>query len=687
MDYGFEQVAEEKIILITGLAYFFLLIPCFKNYFTYLNNFLISDALLPLYALFFLLFCSSLGIYFWKVSSFLGYILFIFFLGVFFKEYWQSYHLGYLLVFTFFALWASHIGWAYAASPTLLVNLATIEVHKLDPFYHFSMAEMIKNFGYPSTGFDGVPFMYYHWGSHFLFANLSQFLKISVVESYFLTYPIFFIPLFFYTFLLFILQIRNYTGINYKYPKRDFGFSFWFVFLCIFLQVFKHLYSGGLLGFNFLTSESLTISLSLMLILLNTSLTFWQNKTQNWHKNEYFFLFIFLPLSLALIGWFKVSTMFVVAGWIAFVFFRLKLFAQWQYWLSGFLSTSAFVMCYLFTVETDFLGSKSYGYEGKISWFHFYRHTHSFEYFNFFGLYFLWFYLFCSLYFLKNQLWKWNKLKISWQKNQTFPLEFATVTIIIGIIPSLFLYLSGGNAMYFMCIQIFISAAFLLAFLPSFEFKYLPKIHLTLQKSLKFLFIIGAFLLMYINVREVVYRAIEQSIKSKKQLLANDKTFEKIQKEFQEIYFTKSLSNDKVYQYVEFIMLNPDLKPFLEKNERYHFLQKLVQINQKYSKADKQKTLVYLDYSQEKNLNFQLPCYVLPFIIPSFSGFAQINGMLLHCPFGAYGYEYYTPRIKGIVNAEKIYSPKEILQKAKEKGFSQVLYWNRSKQNFDLITQ
>jgi hypothetical protein len=64
-----------------------------------------------------------------------------------------------------------------------------------DQLFHASLANMIRTYGVPSTGLDGVPFVPYHYGSHFLFAQLGELIGIPGMDVYELVYPVVFLPL------------------------------------------------------------------------------------------------------------------------------------------------------------------------------------------------------------------------------------------------------------------------------------------------------------------------------------------------------------------------------------------------------------------------------------------------------------------------------------------------------------
>jgi hypothetical protein len=64
-----------------------------------------------------------------------------------------------------------------------------------DTLYHAAICNMIRTHGLPSPGIDGLVYLPYHHGSHFLFAHLCDLLDVPAILFYQLGYPIIFLPL------------------------------------------------------------------------------------------------------------------------------------------------------------------------------------------------------------------------------------------------------------------------------------------------------------------------------------------------------------------------------------------------------------------------------------------------------------------------------------------------------------
>lgn len=94
----------------------------------------------------------------------------------------------------------------------------------MDTLFHISISNMIVNYGVASTGLDGLPFIPYHFGTHFLFGILKRFTGNDIFFFYHISYAVVFIPLFFKYIVLFVYDFCK---------KYNFEFNYYIVFLII----------------------------------------------------------------------------------------------------------------------------------------------------------------------------------------------------------------------------------------------------------------------------------------------------------------------------------------------------------------------------------------------------------------------------------------------------------------------
>lgn len=71
-----------------------------------------------------------------------------------------------------------------------------------DELFHVSVSNMLRVYHVASTGLDGLPYMPYHTGSHFVLAQLGVLMHQTGLEVYNLAFPVIFVPLLFYAVFL-----------------------------------------------------------------------------------------------------------------------------------------------------------------------------------------------------------------------------------------------------------------------------------------------------------------------------------------------------------------------------------------------------------------------------------------------------------------------------------------------------
>lgn len=93
----------------------------------------------------------------------------------------------------------------------------------LDIWYHVAVTQMIQTVGLPSTGLHGAPWLAYHSGSHWFFAQLSRLSGISVLGFYLSGYLIAILPLFFQSALRLILRLAQLWGAAKPWNPASLG--------------------------------------------------------------------------------------------------------------------------------------------------------------------------------------------------------------------------------------------------------------------------------------------------------------------------------------------------------------------------------------------------------------------------------------------------------------------------------
>jgi len=145
----------------------------------------------------------------------------------------------------------------------------------MDTFYHASWASMISTYDIPSTGLHGTPLLNYHILSHYIYACVSKWLGISILQTYGTTTFVVFIPLLFFVILCLAERITKTDNVRIFFVKLSICFL---VFTGFFSYNSNSIFYKFALWDSYLVSESYLMGLILYLSFL-TSLVNKNKKT------------------------------------------------------------------------------------------------------------------------------------------------------------------------------------------------------------------------------------------------------------------------------------------------------------------------------------------------------------------------------------------------------------------------
>lgn len=380
-----------------------------------------------------LIFSTIIGL----VIVFIGYLSFIYIVILLICHTGLKEIFFFSLTFILFSIWV--IGDFYKndyASPVFTEKLA-IGLANKDQLFLISVAQMIKTYGIPSTGLDGLPFLKYHFGSMYFFANTSILLNCSVVDIYNYLYPICFLPLFFSILLQVALQISKYYSNEFSISFNSIqGITFWGIFLIANIGLIptemRRFVVGG--GLHFFASESYLFSIILLLLIISFIWGYSLANVSVWQK----FLILIL-IAILLVS--KISTGFLLIPTAMYLLFRSKqLFSLPNIMI---LTLSIPLLYLLYSLVTDDV-------KRPIEFFHFVKnYTDTSVWYYFLPVYFapIFTFIFVSL------IHKGNKgIALSWSniKSGHFILEETLLFLsLISLIPGLVLSIGAGDASYF----------------------------------------------------------------------------------------------------------------------------------------------------------------------------------------------------------------------------------------------
>ena len=644
----------QSLLIFNGISFFLLFTPSLARQLfpkTVTENLYFGYITMPIY---WIVLFSTVG-FFWGDNAIylaffcatLGFAGFLYTVVRFFRQ-WDYQQLSIIIVCIFLGVWAAGKVWGiFSLHPLFIEALALLDEKELpflhDTLFHASISQMLKTYNIPTTGLHGLPYMYYHYGSHWILGQLSSFTGTEVLTMYNLGYPLIFVPLFFYTFISLAIQLQQFFCgriiVN--------GF-FWLAVLCFFIPIPKGGYSLGLLGLSLLVNESQVISMIFFFFLLSVCFDLKSILLQSKIAVS-----LLIPIVVTAIGFIKISTAFVIVPWLGYLWIRYSGYKNRWLTVSMILCVVGFAFAYFLSVETvPFLRAKSD--EGTFEFLHFYFKTHTFNPLH----WFLWFYFWTYAAIILNIIYRKN-LQTDSGKFRWLISETVIIIAVVGVVPSIFMIFSGGNSMYFSNIQLYVSGLICLGLFPFISDlieRILTQGRKIIVRSLLVAVVAIIFILAYREIRSDLKYMIGKSVQVRLALMEKDYSpYKKIpifDPLVREVYKTDA--------------------GLINSNSTYQYLTNLRSLN-KLPRAIKKSTLLYKSCECQDDIHWKVNCIAASHIVSAFSGVASLGGLTSDCYLGIYGATYY----EGYYNtAGRKLSAAEAKEAANKLGFTNVLFYD-----------
>ncbi|WP_448529217.1 hypothetical protein [Raineya sp.] len=674
--WGF-QMPSVTLLKSLGLAWFILLLPQFlpqPRKLLWWRTYSLQSVylLLSLASLGFLKrYAEWLGFLSWGIAL-LGILAGLYIFGAIASS--RAFSVKKIVGYAFLALLVGsyllgHI-YKFAFSPILLENFSALNLPHtyLDTVYHSACAKMFQTYEVFTTGLDGTIPMNYNVFTHWLGGHLAYFFEIPIHQYYNLTYPIVFFAFWIFAFLELVQRLFAFFAQKRTSTLTNLSTSLWFwvIFLCILFPLPDNIYTRGLLGLHFVQTHTYTIALGFFFIFVESLITFWQTESQ-----KKVLIWFFLPVFGFVLGTAHVAVVVALTAGAGYLFLRKKLFTKWYYWLWILLMLANLVICYLFTAETIPFSGQEKSYEGRMEWFHFFRQEH-FEPFNF------WIVFYGTLY-VATFLYLWNeKISLSnwFRRTDTIFIELLWVVALAGIAPNVVLVLFGSTGMYFLSVQRFLAAAFLLAYFP-----FIPALSFNFWKWLKYPVFVGIALLMYMMYRNNFNDSWEANFQARKKIMQINDFSWKATHYLENVFRPQHPDWHKAKR-----IFSDSLQIRIQQNSYYQFIQKIAELN-KLPVAEKEEALLYIPFHKlhfpqwETALATQDGMYLV-----GVSGLALLNGLPPpKYPVGAYGFGYYDHSLREKTWTQG-FTTEELKKLTLQKGFKYLYLFQPEKQNFEKIT-
>jgi hypothetical protein len=541
-------------------------------------------------------------------------------------------------------------GWQ---GPLFLEQLSLMNLTNVDVLFHSAVIGVIKTHSYPSTGIDGIPYLPYHWGSHWFLANLSNLLNQNGLFISNLGFPVIIIPLYLKSIFYGVFSLR-------KYKKMDLNINL--VFLLVLIAPI--IYFTSEVTTVPIDNYSYVMGLTLSFLLFSLCLEYLHGIDGiNNNINNLIFLFFILPVFIGIISLVKISLPFIILGLYLYLIFRLRLYGNYVVLLS-FLLVGITLLTILLSF-TDILSTHSTNL-GIISLFqNIIKYGRLSFVLNYAGVV-----LFIYLFFKKNNITNYYELKSTIKSdNYILELEILPIIFIISLPPGLIGMNAGGADFYFYNFQYWLSIIFILAYLPYF-FSNDSQTNFfkdnKLSSYVKILLVIGISFEITSNYYIQVSNNLRHNLQVRSR--ANDINTDKI-----------SLKRAAVNLLNGSNIFGPDIRStssYLERNKIYQLL-KILSIIDKDELINKRKTSIYIPRSNRVFWDMQNLEYGTPFIVPSLTGIAMISGVpenLNSTSWKGRGYHVYKKDYEKQENNKNVeLNIDELKLRARQKGFSNII--------------
>jgi hypothetical protein len=397
-----------------------------------------------------------------------------------------------LVVFAgLFSLYAAGASWGSGDRSPLFVEELCRGQAAIDTLYHASISNMLRTYGIPSTGLDGLPYVPYHYGSHWIFARLCNLLDVRVIDFYNRGFPIVFIPfgvLSLGTVAVSLAQRWRVieprltadatAAISTKNETRDpfnptptsaepglqpIGAFFWFVLSLGYIGFLP--YASNFMpstGWNSIVlSESYAVAVAVSLLAIASICRFAADAFVSGRRLGLMAASlgaILILLVVAAIGLLKLSVMLLLVAVTGYVFLRLKLFRSVSVWVWS----AALVL----VAGTVFRAASDPGYfalgESRFFLFGFPRANVEPQWWpDYLLIYYAWVWTLLAVRFWEERICTLGDLTIAWRERRLLDVELVLVAALVGAGPGLIMKYSSTH--YFSNYQQWLALALLLS--------------------------------------------------------------------------------------------------------------------------------------------------------------------------------------------------------------------------------
>ncbi len=666
--YGFNDNSIFEIIKTLSVSFCLLILPDFIYRYiktkkvnqteAWFNSIAFTSVLFLFFLLFLGFFSLFTGIKIIYLLLPLGFILLILFLSDYFINFFKKSNISLIILFIFFAFWVGALIWGAKYHNPLFFEQIILGLAHSDVIFATAVSNLIKTYGIPSTGVDGLPYLYFHWGNNWLFSYLSGLINVSTIKFYNLCYPVIFIPFYFKSLLLFIIDFKRYKNFSV-----NLGFLLFILLFIVYI---------GRNTFADLGNEAylMAVSFSFLLFCITISvLRVVKNDMAGRMIYDKLFFYISLPVFIGIIGLCKISVGFLLIGLYGYLFLRMRWYKNNKIFISFIFSSLIFAIVYLAT-------SNKGAIEGYNNLSQVMAYIKSWN--LFFSIDYLLMWIFIFLVLFQNKVYTLSDLKIAFGQKRLLEIEIFLVIAVLGLLPGALLKIAGGSDWYFSNFQKLLGLCFVLAYLsylikareePLFSYVGKLKIHLI-------------FIILFIVFSKILFidnYYIQTSGLFGKNIILRSKILNLTEVDFSVKNFVKKeLQSKGLLEISKSIIPASKLsQQFLSRQQNYELVRSLEKLGET-DITEKRKTCIYIPKSNK--IFWEMKIYkdynhLRPFVVTAITGMAMIDGLPQGELVDIYGYYYYKKArsLKGAGEGVNYDSIENIKLVARDKGFSNVI--------------
>lgn len=570
-----------------------------------------------------------------------------------------------------FALWTSGVVWGRIyKNPLFFENLAVNGMVHHDSLHLAAFANMLRTYGVASTGLDGLPYIPYHWGTPWLFAQWSNLLGVSVLDFYQLAFPVMMIPFFFGGILAAATEIVN---LEFAEDLRN-DLRPWLLLLAAgigFIPI-TALDAMGVWTSNVVISESYAVAVPVALLLFSATLVFWRGLGNR--VADAVFAVVVLPLGIVALGYLKISLMILGFLLAIYIGIRLGVYKRPVFVAGGILLSGLVAITYpLVSLPAHNEGLSPLDFMGDYvprRWWPF-----------FFVAQLFWSWVYVVLRVRRERVRTLGDLSAAIRDRRLLDVEAVALVALAGVAPGLIIHIDGGSAFYFSDVQRWLAVTLLIAGAGSLlrwqgrdavpliaPVITVPESRATTPWSLR-----GApashLLLVFIGIPMVVTMGFNATRWAGQMLRENAATR-------RALYSASGAATPVAAIGALSQLTDPSiLQPALRSTRRFIALGQLGALNG-LPHADRRRTALFIPQSESMYWSILArpgACTFAPFVAPALSGMAMVDGMpAVGCELSRYyGIGSYAPRTRPQTGEDA--SPAVLCGKARHSGLDRVL--------------